>query len=348
MRPSVAILAAAILAMPARALAAEKEEPNRVAFRLDYTPRPGCMAREAFATALSSEFGYEVVQDDARALVRVEVKRNGAVLEAHVSARDERGVERWPAVIPSPLDCRELLQDAAYSIALNLGKWELSNQPTPEWLFRRPLPEVGTPAPSPRAREFLALVRMPPVAEIGPGEPSPSSEDSGVRWELGAAGLVVPYGLPAAGFGGGVSVGLRWRRFSIAGEMRGVASLVGDVGVLPASAVMWSGLVAPCLETHIRLSICGLVSIGRMYYKTDARAAHVDSRAVVGTLGLRIGYNWQPWTRLTVRPFVEGMLALVDGPLEAKQRGVVVSKQSPIGPLLGFGISLAFDVSEGK
>jgi hypothetical protein len=344
MRPGVAILAAAILAMPARALGAE-QEPNRVAFRLEYKSRPGCMDREAFALALSSEFGYDVVRDDARTLVRVEVKRNGAALEAHVSARDESGVERWPAVIPSLLDCRELIQDAAYSIALNLGKWELSDQPPPEWLLRWPLARVGKPAPSPPTREFMALIQVPLVTEIGP---SPSEQDRGVRWELGAAGLVVPYGLPAAGFGGGVSVGLRWPRFSITGEMRGVASLVGDVGVLPASAAILSGLVAPCLETHMRLSICGLLSVGRVYYKTDIMAAHVDSRAIVGALGLRIAYNWQPLTRLTVRPFFEGMFALGDGPLEAKQKDIVVSKQSPIGPLLVAGMVLAFDVSEGK
>ncbi|MDC3952605.1 hypothetical protein KEG38_02055 [Polyangium jinanense] len=129
------------------------EEPNRVAFRFEYTPPRtirGCMGREDFIMWLASGFGYPVVRDDARALVRVELTRKGREIEAHVSASDEQGVERWQAVIPTPLDCRELVQDAAYAIALNLGRWELRKQPVPAWLLLRPLIEVGSPAPSPR------------------------------------------------------------------------------------------------------------------------------------------------------------------------------------------------------
>jgi hypothetical protein len=342
MRPRVALIAAAILAMPARSLAVE--EPNRVAFRLEYTPRPGCMDRAGFEIVLRSEFGYAVVQDDARALVRVEVKRNGAMLEAHVSARDANGVERWPAVIPTPLDCRELMQDAAYSIALNLGKWELQKQPTPEWLFRRPLAEVHAPAPSPPTREFVALVRTPPAAEVGPGETSPSVQDQGVRWELGGAGLVVPYGLPAVGFGGGVSVALRWPRFSLAGEMRVVASLAGEVASVPANAVTWLGLLAPCVETRIRLSLCLLGSAGRVYYLPEPEYSKVDLRAFAAMLGARIAYGWKATDNLTLRPFVDVLLPLYDAPFEVRRREVLVRKDS-IGPLLTFGVGLVFDGS---
>jgi len=349
MRPRVALLAAAILAMPARALAAE--EPNRVAFRLEYTPRPGCMDREGFEIVLRSEFGYAVVQDDARALVRVEVKRNGATLEAHVSARDESGVERWPAVIPTPLDCRELMQDAAYSIALNLGKWELQKQPTPEWLLRRPLAEVGVPPPSPPPRAFVALVspapswvRRPLFAQVPVSEPAERAQTHAMRFEFGLAGFIAPHGLPAVGFGGGIFAALRWPRFSLAAEGRGMTSLVGDAGGLPINAVMWLGILAPCFETRIRLSFCLLGSAGRVYYTRDSRDTPVDTRAFTAMVGVRVGYSWQPIEHLTVRPFVDGLLPLYDGPFEVRQRGTLLSKVS-IEPLLAFGIMLAFDGS---
>ncbi|UQA61833.1 hypothetical protein [Polyangium aurulentum] len=345
MRPGVAILVAAILAMPASALAVG--ESNGVAFRFEYAPRPGCMGRDDFVdTWLRAAFGGEVVKDDARALVRVEIRRNGTHPEAHVAAFDENGVEHWRAVIPTEIDCRELIQDTAYSLSANLGQWDLKRQPVPEWLLYRKPVDVRTPALSPRPRAFMALV--PPAPPIWLRKPllgQVQAQDSGPRWEVGAAGFVVPLGLPAVGFGGGISVGLRWPRFSLAGEVRGIASLVGDVGAIPASAILWSGLVAPCAETAVRLSICGVGSVGRIYYRTDPRDTPIDTRSIMVMLGLRLAYNWQPLTRLTIRPFFEGMLALDDGPLEAKHRGVVVSKQSPLGPLLIVGTVLAFDGS---
>jgi hypothetical protein len=349
MRPGVAILAAAILAMPARALAAE--EPNRVAFRLEYTPRPGCIDRETFVNEwLVGEFGHDVVLDDARAFVRVTVKRNGARPEAHVSAFDEKGVEHWHIVIPTTVDCRELMQDVAYSMATNLGKWDLKKQPVPEWLLRwAPLAEVGTPAPSPPPRAFVAmlppaprLVRRPMLAQVPASEPAEGTRAQEMRFEFGLAGFIAPSGLPAVGFGGSFIAALRWPRFSLMAEGRGLASLVGDPGGFPTNAVMWLGALAPCVETRLRVSICLLGSAGRVYYVTDALAKHVDTRAFTALLGARIGYGWQPTKTLTVRPFIDGMLPLWDGLLEIEQRGVVKKKLS-IGPMLNIGVMFTLD-----
>jgi hypothetical protein len=122
-----------------------------------------------------------------------------------------------------------------------------------------------------------------------------------------------------------------------------MGALRGDVGWGFANAVMWLGVLAPCVETPIRLSFCLLGSAGRVYYTVDPLDKHIDSRAFTAMVGARIGYGWQPTERLTVRPFIDGMLPLLDGPLEIKQRGVVVSKGVALGPLLSLGIMLAFD-----
>ncbi|UQA57035.1 hypothetical protein [Polyangium aurulentum] len=294
MRPGVAILAAAIFAISARALAAE-QEPNRVAFRLDYTPRPGCIDRETFATTwLSGEFGQDVVFDDARALVQVTVKRTGRRPEAHVSAFDEKGAEHWQAVIPTTADCRELMQDVAYSIATNLGKWDLKKQPVPEWLLRwAPHAAVGTPAPSPPPRAFVAmlppaprLLRRPVLAQVLASGPEASVQHA--RLEFGASGLVVPYGVPAIGLGGGVFVTGRWGALSASAEFRGITTPTGNVRGLPFRTVILAGLADVCIQAREWLGLCGAVGAGRIGLEFNQPFALNDSAAALLMVGPRI------------------------------------------------------------
>ncbi|UQA59972.1 hypothetical protein [Polyangium aurulentum] len=310
-------MAAAIFAMPARALAAE--EPNRVAFRLEYTPPRtvrGCLGREDFTMWLASRFGYEVVRDDARALVHVEVKQAGRTTEAHVSARDEKGVERWKAVIPTDLDCRELIQDTAASIGSNLGNWHLTHERVPEWLlYRRPV-EVGMPAPSPPVRAFMALlppmrswVRNPVLARVA--ETPESTQDAGARWEVAAAFLVSPYGLPTVGLGGGASVTLRWPAVFITGELRGMSTIATRAGGEPLRTTLWSGLVGPCREVGLRLAVCGLVSVGRLSARFDSPLERIDSAALSVMLGGRLSLDLVRFAGpVTLRLFGDAMIPL--------------------------------------
>lgn len=185
-------------------------------------------------------------------------------------------------------------------------------------------------------------MRRPVLAQVSASGPAENAQAQAMRFELGLAGFVAPTGLPAVGFGGSIFAAFRWPRFSLMAEGRGMASLMGDVGWSYANAVMWLGVLAPCVETRLRLSLCLLGSAGRVYYTTDALAMHVDRRAFTALMGARIGYGWQPTEKMTVRPFIEGMLPLWDGPLEIKWRGVV-RKGLSIGPLLSLGLMLSFD-----
>jgi hypothetical protein len=315
MRLAAALLAAAILAMPARAFAVG--EPNGVAFRFEYTPRPGCMGREDFAdTWLRAAFGGEVVRDDARALVRVVIKRNGNLPEAHVWAFDEKGVERWQAVIPTEIDCRELIQDTAYALGANLGKWHLKRQPTPDWLlYQRPV-EVGAPAPLPPVRAFVALVppvpswaRVPVTAQVqhATGE---GTREKDVRFEFGASGLVVPFGLPAVAFGGSLFVAARYSIFSGLAEFRGVGAIPREIGFISAQSVMWSGLGGLCADARAWLGFCGLLSGGRLGVSFDAPGRRVDWAANVLMMGGRIQAMPYDNSTVGVRLFVEALVPL--------------------------------------
>ncbi|MDI1428201.1 hypothetical protein [Polyangium sorediatum] len=343
-----------LILAPARALAGD--EPNRVAFRFDYTPPRtirGCMGRDDFIMWLASGFGFPVVRDDARALVRVELKRKGREIEAHVSALDEHGAERWNAVIPTPLDCRELVQDAAYAIALNLGRWELQKQPAPEWLLLRPQIEVGLSAPSPSLRSFIAYDddgplrrRTPdPFYEVTtvPAPPTNPTESQGPKWELGAAGLFAPYGLPRIGFGGSAAVSVTWSRFSLGGEVRVLASLVQE-NIDPEQTLLLSGLVVPCLETSWSFAACAPISVGRAAYLGEG-ATYVESDALAVSLGPRFAYNFKVTERLRLRPFVEALFAVGGNPLTVKLQNGDTRVHQPLAPVfVHAGIVVLIDV----
>lgn len=354
MRPGLAILAAAILALPARALAAE-QEPNRVAFRLEYTPRPGCIDRETFVDDwLAGEFGDAVVFDDARAFVRVAVKRNGPRPEAHVSAFDEKGVEHWHIVIPTRVDCRELMQDVAYSMATNLGKWDLKKQPVPAWLLRwAPLPEVGTPAPSPPPRAFVAmlppaprLVRRPVLAQVPASDPQAKQAD-GPRWELGASAFVAPYGLLGVGLGGGLSLSGRWHAFSIAAELRGLSTTEFALAGVQTRTTMWFGLVAPCFDTRLYVVVCGLGSVGRIGYSAAPSLQQSDPTALAIMIGARLGGRWRASDRIVIEGFGEAMVPLGASQFQVKQANNISNSQSLGAVMLTAGLAVAFDVSNG-
>ncbi|MDI1450642.1 hypothetical protein [Polyangium sp. 6x1] len=346
------------LALLVPATASADDDLNRVAFRFDYTPPRtirGCMGREDFIMWLASGFGYSVVRDDARALVRVELKRDGREIEAHVSALDEHGAERWKAVIPTPLDCRELVQDAAYAIALNLGRWELRKEPTPEWLLLRPQIEVGSPAPSPALRPFVAYDDDGPLRQRTPdpfyqvttipAPPTNPSESQGPMFEVGATVLVVPYGLPAVGFGGAGTLALRWPRFSILGEMRGVTSLEATaIGTTVTRATIWSGVFGLCANARIGLHFCGVASLGRLFYSTNDEFTFTDPIAFNAMLGARAGGTWRVADSFALRGFVEGMVPLGDNRLRIDRPGEPLLLEPTKGLLFGIGLGGVFDL----
>lgn len=337
------LLGLALVAVPARASAVEE-----VAFRLDYKPVPGCMKLDTLALFLEGDFGYRVVHDDARALVRITVKGSGRKMEAHVSALDDAGIERWQAVVPGPIDCRELMQDTAYAISLNLGKWELKKQAVPAWLLRRPTIEVGSPAPSPPMRTFAAFddggplrVRTPdPLYATATTTTEPAA---GPRWELGGAALFVPYGLPRVGFGGSAAVSVTWTRFSLGGEVRALASLAQE-RIDPERTLLLSGLVVPCLETSWSLAACAAVSIGRTTYLGE-NATYAENRALAISLGPRLAYNIKISERFRLRPFAETLFAIGENPLTIKLLNGETRVLQPLAPLLVHaGVAVLIDV----
>jgi hypothetical protein len=353
MRPGVAILAAAILAMPARALAAE-QEPNGVAFRLEYTPRPGCIDRETFANEwLVGEFGQEVVFDDARAFVRVTVKRKGPRPEAHVSAFDEKGVEHWHIVIPTTIDCRELMQDVAYSMAINLGKWDLKKQPAPEWLLRwAPLPEVGTPASSPRPRAFVAmlppaprLTRRPVLAQVATSEPAQGTQAQDGRWAVGGTIVAAPYGLPGVGLGGGLFVARQWPLVSTGVELRALGTLPAELGKVPVRAgFTFSVLGKLCFDTRIHISACGVLGGGTANIAFGAPLRRLDSTVAFGLGGVRVAVFLPEFSKRTrIGAFGELLAPIGNSPLQVSYRGRTTVAWELTAPILMAGFSIGID-----
>jgi hypothetical protein len=303
------------------------------------------MSRAKLVIFLRSEFGYDVVQDDARALVRVEVKRRGATLEAHVSAQDAEGNEQWPAVIPTPLDCRELMQDAALSIAMNLGRWKERKKPVPRWLLYKEPPEItiGSPAKPAPVRALISLLPPALPARVGAASPAwsePKEPKSELQLEAGASAFVVPYGLPGVGFGGGVFVTARWPFISAAVEMRGLSTLDVDLSGVPTQTTLWSGHTALCLNLRDRVDLCGAFSGGRLSASWDAPVQRQDAISMILMAGGRLSV--MPYRLpgpVILRLFGEAMVPLGRSLIEISSR---VTWEIP-GAFLTLGITGSID-----
>ncbi|MDC0748710.1 hypothetical protein [Polyangium mundeleinium] len=318
MRHFSVLLGLALITAPA--LASANEE---VSFRLDYQPARGCMDRDTLVLFLEGDFGYRVVRDDARPLVRIALKGSGRKMEAHVSASDDAGVERWQAVIPGPIDCRELMQDTAYAISLNLGKWELKKQEAPSWLLRVPEFEVGTAAPSPPLRPFVAydddgplrrrtldpFYRVETTSE--PPPPTPTEQGlAGPTWAVGASALFVPAGLPGIGAGGGLSLDARWRLWSVGVEFRGMGTWEQEVGVVPVQAATWAGLGIGCVTPHERFGLCGMGGGGSLNVTYTTEISPVDWSDTLVWAGARATFFMYRGERMSVALFGEVLAPL--------------------------------------
>ena len=317
MRRFWVLLGFALVITSARESAAEE-----VAFRLDYQPVRGCMDRDTLALFLEGDFGYRVVHDDARALVRITLKGGGRKMEAHVSALDDAGVERWQTVIPGPIDCRELMQDTAYAISLNLGKWEMKKEVAPSWLLRVPEIEVGTAAPSPPVRPFVAYDDDAPLRRrtLDPfyrvettTEPSPAPAEQGLAgptWAVGASALFVPGGLPGLGVGGGLSLDARWRLWSVGVEFRGMGTWEQEVGVVPIQATTWAGLGVGCVTPHERFGLCGIGGAGRLSVTYTNEISPIDWSDTLAWAGARATFFMYRGERMSIALFGEVLAPL--------------------------------------
>ncbi|HVK69188.1 MAG TPA: hypothetical protein VM694_32240 [Polyangium sp.] len=292
-------LAAALfaLALP-RAAAAEPAPAPKIAFRLDLQALPGrgCPTAEEFGLILACEFGYLLVRDDARATLRIETYPNGSKLEAVITAPDPQGNGEWRHVLTQG-NCRELMYDVAMLVNIAFGPRAWRGPEPPPWLGAPVDFEVGRPALD--VEPSSAIVKLlHPVEEVRYERvvvvateplPRPIEDRPPFKVEAALGPAVMFHGLPGVAVGGNGLLGLRWRRFAVAAELRGLitpASGIGD-NELPGRASVWSASALPCYAFE-HIDACGAATFSHLSIDVESPLALTQADGFSVGFGARI------------------------------------------------------------
>ncbi len=141
------------------------------------------------------KFGYDLLTEDARASISVNIRRKGGQLEAALVARDEEGTPRWETVLPSSHTCEDLIEDIALQLLIQFGP---SDEPPPAWALILPPPSPTAVPPAPA--ELVERKSIPAQKNLParPPAPAPLATPSPPSWlvphpELSAAFVFAPF-----------------------------------------------------------------------------------------------------------------------------------------------------------
>ncbi|MDI3292013.1 hypothetical protein [Polyangium sp. 15x6] len=337
------------LALASSAAAAPK---HKIAFRLDYDApdaSTGCPDAEELALMMAAEFGYVVVRTDVPTVLRVDVRRVGKDFEAELSAPDPSGNgKEWRWRTDKQGTCRELAYDMASLVRLAFGPRAWGSETPPPMLAAPPDIEVGRPEIHPvafRMPEFLAMIAPGSAGPTSPGTP----EGTPVQVAAALGPVVVPYGLPSFAVGGQGMLEVRWPRFALAVDMRGVvtpASGIGDRNV-PARTSLWSGTILPCARASI-VDICAAASIGRTTFHLDAPGKLGLSDGVSVGFGARVAARWTFAERYAALFFVDAVADLRSVVVESAiaETGQTVEDWRSPPVRLGLGALFSFELTK--
>ncbi|MGK3967320.1 hypothetical protein WMF38_24495 [Sorangium sp. So ce118] len=231
------------------------------------------------------------------------IERHRGELAASMFLRDGNGRGLWADGFSSRKDCKRLVAAMALSIAVLLDDAaELPAAPTAPAAPVKPAeqampreepcspdrpcpPQPGpAPAPAPSSR------KTPPVrAPARSSAPAVAAER--FRWVAGLD-AVVGLGLtPGVSIGPALSIGGRWPAWSVALEVRGLASLAGKIEAVDVSVSTVTTDIVFCLDRRI-LFACGLAELGMLRAAPSVPFDAASRRNLSAGLGARAGIEW--------------------------------------------------------
>ncbi|MRG90354.1 hypothetical protein [Polyangium spumosum] len=283
----------------------------KIAFRLEYappTPPEGCPDAEELAFMLAGEFGYMVVRTDVSPVVRVEVHRVGRAFEAELWGPDAAdGAEAWHGKTDAQGTCRELAYDIAALVRARLGPGAWGHEDPPAHLAAPPEVEVQRPElrpVAPRLPESLSYLLPPALASVVTSPEATDEPPVQVEASLGVAAS--PYGLPSFGLGGNGMLAVRWKRFALAGDVRGLITPASGIGEpeAPGRASLTTFALLGC-ATPKMFDVCAVVNASRLNFDLDPSSQLQSADAFSMGFGGRVAARWQFSSRFALVGYAE-------------------------------------------
>ncbi|WP_437897459.1 hypothetical protein [Sorangium sp. So ce124] len=311
-RAALASMAAA--AISAAGVAPVRAEPpaTPLRVRLEFIRGPGaeeCPDEQLLrAETVRAMGGVDPYDAEAAFTMTASIERRRGKLAASMFLRDGDGHGRWFDGFSAYDDCKVLVTAMALSIAVLLDDAaELAAPPgvpakpasppaPPEEPCSpdRPCPPQPAHAPPPPPRT-APPVRAPPRSSALPRIPA-----GRLSWVAGL-GAVTGLGMtPGVAGGPALSFGARWPAWSVTLEVRGLASLSGNVEAVDVSVSTLTTDVVFCLDRR-SLFACGLAELGILHAAPNVPLNATSRLNLHSGFGARAGIEWPLSENLSAR-----------------------------------------------
>lgn len=286
-------------------------EPARAKLTYDATGT-SCPAREQLVSAVAARLGLDPFADDALVELRVQVRRTGRSLTAHVSQRGAGGAKRERELSSPTLDCSELFRAIELAVALAIDpraglvplpppKPEpMTAPPPPAPAVPEPEPEPVKPQPEPAPEpEVLKPLPAPEPAPAPVQPPGPALD-----WHLGVAPAFSLNTGPGPTFGAVLLAGLHRGYFeaNVGGRVELGSSLDAKPGQVQTQLTL--GSLDVCVAVQW-VRGCVLADVGALRVTSSGLASPAHTAALYADLGARLAVELPVSRQLVVRPFLD-------------------------------------------
>ncbi|WP_437914537.1 hypothetical protein WME73_01525 [Sorangium sp. So ce302] len=306
--------AAAISGVGAAPVRAEPTAtPLRV--RIEFIRGPGAedCPDEPFLRAETARAmgGVDPYDAEAPFTMTASIERRHGKLAASLFLRDGDGHGRWADGFSARDDCKVLVTAMAVSIALLLD--DASELPAPPAAPAKPASPPAPPeepcSPDRPCPPKPAPAPSPPRA--APRSSAPPVAGERFRWVAGL-GAVTGLGMtPGLAAGPALSVGARWPAWSVALEVRALASLPKTIDKVPMAVSLLTTNAALCHHRQI-LFACGLSEFGRLRASPDVPLGGASRLNLRAGLGARIGIDWPFSESFSASGYTDVVQSLID------------------------------------
>lgn len=293
-----------------------------------------CPDETALRSAVAARLGYDPFLLHARSTMFAAIRRERSGYTAAIKLIDENNIVRGARELRHTGEqCAELVDLMALSMSIAIDPLSLARPRSP--------PEAAPPSQpaEPASAAPQTALTEPAVATRADGEirePGPLEQ---LHLDLGLGPALAVGSAPAPALGARLAGGLHRGRLGAFAELRGDLPASREIGRATVRTSVVGGSLGACYEAGVVFG-CVVGSVGALSAAGAGVSEPRTSRAIYGSLGVRVGAELRLTAALALRVFVDGAGVLT--PHRLSIDGVDVETLSTVTALVGTTIVVRF------
>lgn len=261
--------------------------------RFDYVRPPNryCPAAKMMQDAIGGGMSYDPFVEPADGSLVVTIRHEAQTYRVHAEIRDLAGKALWTRD-QEGVECVPMMAGMSFSISMALSSstaTATATAPTPAQPAEPPPKRPDPPSVSPAPPKPAKLPSLPPPERL--------------RFALGVSGaLAMRTADPLLAGQLVADAGIRWRAFSMAGELRWTLPMSVESG--QASATEVTGGLVPC-EHLPAFFVCGVAQVTAVVGMPAQSLMLPSDQGLTAALGARLGKVWPASGSVAARTSVD-------------------------------------------